>query len=214
MVPEPTVEILNYQCDTCDTHIGPTHHDDATCDGPILNIDGDWRCGHCGIGISPADTCLECGAEISPTSESIPLGIELDATPSTIEEVIHVFTNERRQDHSVGEIEYSHHLSAIALQHSRDMAVRDYFDHESPDREVPIDRYRKFDAESRQIGENIAMETISPTSKTKDIAESIVSGWMNSPPHRETLLYPEFRSEGIGVYCRSDGTMYVTQNFQ
>ena len=39
-------------------------------------------------------------------------------------------------------------------------------------------------------------------------AEEVVSGWVNSPSHKANLLYPDFTSEGIGVY-----NGYVTENF-
>jgi uncharacterized protein YkwD len=48
------------------------------------------------------------------------------------------------------------------------------------------------------------------------IAVTTVQGWMKSPGHRENILPPYFKSEGIGIFINTadtDGRVYVTQNF-
>lgn len=211
---DPTVETMAYQCHHCGSHNGPTFHDGVTCEGPVLKIDGEWTCGRCGVIINSTATCSECGSETTPTSNTVSLAIEPEIPYSKIESTVHDLTNRQRHDHSAGELSYSSQLSAIALQHSRDMAQRDYFDHRSPEGNEASDRYREYGADRMRVGENIALRTIAPSSTPESIAESIISGWMDSQGHRETLLHSEFSSEGIGIYCRSDGTMYITQNFQ
>ena len=46
----------------------------------------------------------------------------------------------------------------------------------------------------------------------RNTAITIVDGWMNSPGHRENILTPDWRSEGVGVAVSGD-VVYVTQNF-
>jgi len=135
-------------------------------------------------------------------------------TPRAIEQAVHKRVNRLRRDNSVGTISYSDHLSAIALQHSRDMASQDYFDHTSPDGESAADRYHRFGHDDRSVGENIALRQPGPTAGADDIADRVVEGWMDSSGHRENLLRDRFEAEGIGVFCDPDRTVYVTQNFR
>ncbi len=44
------------------------------------------------------------------------------------------------------------------------------------------------------------------------IALQSVDGWMASQGHRENILTPYFKSEGIGV-AKLGSEIYVTQNF-
>lgn len=58
---------------------------------------------------------------------------------------------------------------------------------------------------SVMYGENLA--------KGYKTAEATVTGWMNSPAHRDNILYSGFKTIGIGVYVDQAGTYYVTQEF-
>lgn len=44
-------------------------------------------------------------------------------------------------------------------------------------------------------------------------ASSAVDAWMNSPTHRENILWPEFTKVSISVYAADDGTYYWAQEF-
>lgn len=55
-----------------------------------------------------------------------------------------------------------------------------------------------------QFGENLAYGY--------DNADSVVSAWMESPTHRENILYPDFKSMAIRVYVK-DGIYYWAQEF-
>jgi uncharacterized protein YkwD len=57
------------------------------------------------------------------------------------------------------------------------------------------------------VGENIAMGSAGTTSG------ALHNAWMHSDGHRSNILAPGFTRIGIGVYCRSDGSMWLTQNF-
>ena len=49
----------------------------------------------------------------------------------------------------------------------------------------------------------------------QEIARRTVDGWMNSPGHRENILTPYWRHEGIGIAFESGSgnRIYITQNF-
>ena len=46
-----------------------------------------------------------------------------------------------------------------------------------------------------------------------EIAESAVTGWMDSPGHRKNILTNTYDKEGIGVAVASNGAVYITQDF-
>lgn len=212
MTRDAAVEITLYDCANCGATNGPTFHDGSRCEGPVIHIGGEWRCGNCGAQITPSESCFECGTRAAPSRLRTPLDLRPATTPRAIEQAVHKRVNRLRRDNSIGTISYSDHLSAIALQHSRDMASRDYFDHTSPDGESAADRYHRFGHDDRSVGENIALRQPGPTAGADDIADRVVEGWMDSPGHRENLLRDRFEAEGIGVFCDPDRTVYVTQN--
>ncbi len=44
-------------------------------------------------------------------------------------------------------------------------------------------------------------------------ASSAVNAWMNSPAHRENILWPDFTSVAISIYVANDGQYYWAQEF-
>lgn len=215
MVPEREgVTVAVYECGQCGAAPGVSYHDGASCGVPVLSIDGEWRCGGCGVRVAPTSRCPECGDEITPYQYRLPLDRRPPDDASMIEQAIHEATNRRREQHDLAPLSYSDHLAAIALQHSRDMAERDFFAHTSPDDEDAAGRYRRFGHDDRSVGENIARRHPLPTASATDIAAAVVDGWMDSPGHRENLLRARFEAEGLGVFVDTDGAVYATQNFR
>ena len=95
-------------------------------------------------------------------------------------------------------------LASAARSFSADMAARNYFSHTSPEGGVLADRANSVGYPWRGLGENIAAGYAS--------AESVVSGWMNSPGHRANILNCDYKDLGVGYATR--GTVaYWTQEF-
>jgi len=44
-------------------------------------------------------------------------------------------------------------------------------------------------------------------------ASSALNAWMDSPTHRENILWPEFSEVAISIYAADDGTYYWAQEF-
>ncbi|MDO4965332.1 MAG: CAP domain-containing protein [Lachnospiraceae bacterium] len=44
-------------------------------------------------------------------------------------------------------------------------------------------------------------------------ASSALNAWMDSPTHRENILWPDFTSIAISIYVADDGTYYWAQEF-
>lgn len=148
-----------------------------------------------------------------------------------IADIICTFSNEERSLRNLGLLSRNSALDDIALEHSRDMAKRSFFDHTNPDGEDPADRaVRHHYAQSRTlsdgssfygIGENIVKIPVNKNvygfgeimnDDPHEIARVAVESFMDSPPHKEALLLPAHENIGIGVAF--DGEYYyATQNF-
>jgi uncharacterized protein YkwD len=117
---------------------------------------------------------------------------------SSMESSIACLINERRAAHGMGAVQPNPALRQAALGHSHEMVSQGYFEHTSPGGVTFIDRivatgYTR-GARAWEVGENLAWGT-GPLSTP----ESLVTSWMNSPPHRENLLRARFREIGIAA---------------
>jgi uncharacterized protein YkwD len=114
-------------------------------------------------------------------------------------------TNAQRAQHGCSALHVDVHLRAAARGHSKDMRVRHYFEHNSPDGATPWDRIKAAGyTQSGTQAENIAMGY--PT------AQAVVTGWMNSPGHRANILNCSLKAVGIGVEYGQGGPWW-TQDF-
>lgn len=148
-----------------------------------------------------------------------------------IADIILDFSNEERALRSLGELTRDSDLDIIAVEHSQDMAKRDFFDHTNPDGEDPVDRAERHHYDQSRIlsdgssffgiGENIVKIPVEKNvygfgeilnDDPHEIARVAVESFMDSPPHKEALLLPAHEKIGIGVAF--DGEYYyATQNF-
>jgi uncharacterized protein YkwD len=150
-----------------------------------------------------------------------------------LEKRIHALINRERVRHGLSPLAANDALARIARGHSKDMASRRYFSHDSPEGHDFSYRYRQDGYTcALRIGKTVHMgaENIflnvrynSVTTVNGDvfydwnsgeqIAETTVRGWMDSPGHRKNILTPHWRGEGIGVFLSPDDKIYITQNF-
>ena len=84
------------------------------------------------------------------------------------------------------------------------MVQNNYFSHNSPTYGSPFDMLNSFKVSYKTAGENIAGNSSN---------SSAVTAWMNSPTHRENILWPEFTRCAIAIYAADDGTYYWAQEF-
>ena len=131
---------------------------------------------------------------------------------------VHQLINEERRDHGLSSLSWNAKIAQAALNHSADMASRDYFQHDSPEGYDFSWRYSQVGFSCSVMkgnmiyggGENIMW--LEGYHGVNTIAVATVDGWMNSPGHRENILTSYFQSEGIGVTI-SGNEVYLTQNF-
>lgn len=101
-----------------------------------------------------------------------------------------VSTNNRRSANGVGSLILNSKLNNAAQAKANDMVERNYWSHNTPDGEEP---WIFFDAANYlylKAGENLAYGFSS--------SDSTVTGWMNSPTHRDNLLDVAFSEVGFG----------------
>lgn len=128
-----------------------------------------------------------------------------------VERLIAEAANERRTANGLDPVAYDPALAEAAEFHSRDMHDRDYFAHEGPGGAGLADRYDRFGIDCPG-GENIYFTRAGGLATTERVlAEHVVREWMDSPPHRETLLTERYTRQGIGVVV-ADGGVYATQD--
>lgn len=93
---------------------------------------------------------------------------------------------------------------AEAQSHAQDMVANNYFAHDGPN-ETTSQRFARFGLSGATWGENIAAGYTT--------ASAVMTGWMNSSGHRANILGAGFRSMGVGLATKSDGTKYWVQCF-
>ena len=146
---------------------------------------------------------------------SIPFGI--DYTESEVEELIIVLVNAERQQFELSTLSEDALLTSLAREHSTTMVENDFFGHER----YPGERDLSWGQSPGTIrGENLAKIPTTryipgPYISLQEVCEWAVSGWMDSPGHRDNMLEPRFTETGVGVSF-SDGWdyLYITQIFE
>ncbi len=147
---------------------------------------------------------------------------------------IHELINDNRAADGLAPLTADPALAALALNHSTDMAQNHYFSHTDLSGEDPTARgnasgytcvknYGSY--YTYGIAENIFQNNLYTSvtytngvysyawSTQEAIAQSTVTGWMNSAGHRKNILTSTYDSEGIGVAISSDDKVYITEDF-
>ena len=106
--------------------------------------------------------------------------------------------NAARSERGLPRLAATESLARAAAAHSQDMAVRDFFSHNSPGGLTPAQRIGRAGylggATRWTIGETIGWGTGSAASPA-----AIVESWLRSPPHRAILLNSRYDDIGIGI---------------
>jgi uncharacterized protein YkwD len=105
--------------------------------------------------------------------------------------------DETRRERGLSPLRYDDRLGQAARDHTSDMVRRDYFAHVSPGGADMTDRLR--DAGWPTRGSWWAGEMLALGSGSRSTPRSLVSAWLNSPPHRAILLSERAARIGIGV---------------
>jgi uncharacterized protein YkwD len=153
--------------------------------------------------VTPAPTETQ-PTESTPTETSAPVSTGAPSM-SDIELEVLDLTNAERAKAGCTALRGDDKLALAAREHSTDMGVNGYFDHNSQDGTSPWDRIRKAGYDSPGA-ENIAAG--------QTTAAEVMAAWMNSPGHRANILNCQLKALGVGYYKGSKGYgTYWTQDF-
>jgi uncharacterized protein YkwD len=145
---------------------------------------------------------------IDPESQQfikLPYTVETPKPRPDLEVKMLALLNEERAKRGLKVLKADPEMQIVARDHSKDMFVRGYFSHYTPEKKDPFDRMRARNVQFVTAGENLAL------ARTVLMAHE---GLMNSPGHRANILQPSFGRVGIGIM---DGGIYgimVTQDFR
>lgn len=126
---------------------------------------------------------------ITPTQRLPRRGVLAYATEMSSSSLL-ADTNQEREDNHVVDLALNSQLAAAAQAKANDMVTRNYWSHITPDGQQPWVFIDQSGYKYLEAGENLAYGF--STSATT------VTGWMNSPPHRENLLNGAFTEVGFG----------------
>ncbi|MDF2949613.1 MAG: putative Calcium-chelating exported protein [Sedimentibacter sp.] len=146
--------------------------------------------------------------KVSPVKEENNTSTETApvSTPNlSYEQKVVELVNIERQKAGLQALTLNSEISNVARTKAKDMAVNNYFAHQSPTYGSAGDMLTKFGIRWSAWGENLASGQRTP--------ESVVTAWMNSEGHRANIMSPNFSRIGVGYVTNSSGTPYWTQVF-
>ena len=108
--------------------------------------------------------------------------------------------NHRRAAKGLGALQLDSRLCDVAYEHAADMAVRNYFDHNTPEGVTPFQRMTRANVPYGYAGENLALD------QSTSAAELAL--WQ-SPEHRDNILQPHYAKVGIAAVTSTDGLIFV-----
>lgn len=106
--------------------------------------------------------------------------------------------NEERAEYGLDALKWDQNLETVSSVRAKECSVS--FSHTRPNGSKWCTVNSKI-----QGGENLAFGF--------DTAEDAVEAWMNSPTHRDNILYDEFEKVAISIYEDDNGTCYWAQEY-
>ncbi len=158
-------------------------------------------------GGKPADKATAAGSPARTTVQTYTPTRSKPATPNAqpgnaAQEMLG-YINQARAEKGLSPLALDNALCQGAYLKSKDMAVNNYFSHNSPTYGSPFDMMKKQGIKYRCAAENIA--------KNFSVRASH-EAFMNSSGHRANILNPDFNKVGLGFYWEGN-YLYVTQWF-
>jgi uncharacterized YkwD family protein len=154
---------------------------------------------------TPAPTTPAPATPVEKPAAPIENNSTVSSSNLTYEQKVVELVNVERQKAGLPALKMDSAISNVARAKSKDMAVNNYFAHQSPTYGSAGDMLRQFGISWSAWGENIASGQRTP--------EIVVNAWMNSSGHRANILSANFSKIGVGYVTNSNGTPYWTQIF-
>jgi uncharacterized protein YkwD len=127
-----------------------------------------------------------------PGSGQIPTRANLDSTRTAILCLL----NRARARRGLAPLARNASLELASQRHSDDMALRNYYEHDTPEGVDSATRIAGagYPIPGATVGENIHWGVEAEATPVR-----IFRDWMDSPGHRENILRPAFTEVGVGV---------------
>src|SRR5690606_5188144 len=121
--------------------------------------------------------------------------------------------NAARQEHGLAPLKRAAELDAAAQRHAEDMLQRGYYGHLSPEGGDAMDRYlAEGGSRGHRVHENIARCSGCPMPPSAATVRRFHLDWMESPPHRASILAGGIERYGFGL-AAAGGTVYAVEMF-
>lgn len=134
----------------------------------------------------------------------------LDLDESETASLVHEGINDARAERNLTQLSREETLTAVAQNHSRDMADRGFFNHTTPDGIGPAQRVERAGVACQAVSENIAR--LPRQNHERPLAETTVEAWLNSAGHLMNIVAENWSRTGVGIVADED-TVYITQVF-
>ncbi len=107
--------------------------------------------------------------------------------------------NAERTQRGLRAVQLDRALTRAATAHARDMLVRDYFSHVTPEGATGVDRVRRAGYRTAGYRSWAVSEVLAWGEGWRGSPEAVVDGWMHSAYHRRVILGGSWRD--VGVAC-------------
>jgi uncharacterized protein YkwD len=138
-----------------------------------------------------------------PTPKLLSAALSSATEDSAAEGVLLELANQRRKEAGVPPLRANEGLTDAARAHARLMVDKQQLSHQFDGEPSLMPRLRVSGLQLSWVGENVAYNAN---------AEKAFDALMQSPPHRQNLLDPDFNAAGFAALW-SDGKLYVVQDF-
>jgi len=185
-----------------------------------------------GVAAIAAGAGVATGTVSLPTVPSGPI-FESDWDALTTARTVHQRVNDTRAEEGVRRLEWDDDLQSIAQNYAERMAEEQFYSHEDPSGDDFQDRYREasyncripLSGDSYSVGSENILQTWWGEEIERDdgseafyaepdeLAAGMLKTWLNSKPHRENILRPVWRREGVGVARTDEDKVLAVQNF-
>jgi uncharacterized protein YkwD len=128
------------------------------------------------------------------------------ANPSYSNQLLNLINAERRKVGALP-LRINSKLTQAALGQSQDMATHNFFSHTGSNGSQLSARISGTGYRWSAVAENIAAGQSTPS--------QVFQSWLNSPPHKQSMLDPKYKEVGFGYASNSKSTYktYWTANF-
>jgi uncharacterized protein YkwD len=171
----------------CATDAAPVEGDEAgslippvSSDASSLSLEGSAGAANDPIKVSPEGQCTASDSNAAQFAADVIL-----------------LVNQERAAAGLNAVTSQAQLTQAAQAHSLDMGCNFFMSHTGSDGSSPLDRIKRTSYPFTWWGENVAAGYRTPA--------TVMTGWMNSAPHKANILNPNFTEIGIGyVYNPND----------